>query len=480
MLIVGHFVKDSRVTRTELHTPVTEQQLPAVGGGGYEEWSETGTVREEATNMSHKVLWALTAGIAMWIAAPASADYYDDFGDGQYARDPNIWDIDRPSWMMDEKIGDLFLEDANSGELRMFADTIWFPYCFVGARVDTGDHDPNTSTCYWDDTTSHYILAKVRNNGWEIDPNTDHGIVSLMMHGDFDMWQTFWLCYEYSDDRAWNGGWLAMQALDGTDTKQLKGTTIRGWQPPAGDPNYSDPNLMWADPNYMDEHNGFWMCLQFEITNPSYPPGDPNGKRLRAACWNGDKYAWNGTWTLDADLGNPASFKTQPWTDWWPDRYWTHGVPALASYSDGSCGFPADSTFDNIEARTGVFTNVARSLRLTVAHDNWGTITIDPDIRHPSDPNLPAEKLLRYTDGTQVVLSATAITKKAFDKWVIWDPNYPNDPNRAITDSNAVLHLTMDRDYDIQASFKCASGLEPMLGIGLAVLVLGVIIRRIA
>ena len=70
-----------------------------------------------------------------------------------------------------------------------------------------------------------------------------------------------------------------------------------------------------------------------------------------------------------------------------------------------------------VEARTGVFSNVGRSLTLTVKTIEKGTVTIDPDllanhmdVENPADPNWadpndPNEPRI-YTDGTEVVLVA--------------------------------------------------------------------------
>jgi hypothetical protein len=411
-------------------------------------------------------------GVAMGWASAARADFYDNFDDGQYVRDPN-WDIDAPTWGIDEKIGDYFLEDASSGWLRLEADTAMLPFAFVAAFVDDGDYDPNTSPTYWEDSKSHYILARVKNHDWHTDPNLDNGIVSLMISADLDVWQTLWLSYEFSHTQPWRGSYFALQTVYGTEPMNFKSTRVRGYAP-----EYCDPNVILADPNYMDEHNGFWLLAQFEVVDANYPAGDPNGKAFRGTCWNGGKYDWNGTWILEVDLSDPTSFSEQQLRDNWPDMYAPRGICGVASYSVPNTGFPADGMFDEIEARTGLFSNVARQLNLTVAHSNWGTIDINPLLPDPTDPNTPDQRILRYTDGTQVVLSATAITKKAFDKWTIYDPNYPNDPNRATVDSNAVLHLTMDKDYQIQASFKCASGLEPLLVIGLFAMAAGVVVRR--
>ena len=70
---------------------------------------------------------------------------------------------------------------------------------------------------------------------------------------------------------------------------------------------------------------------------------------------------------------------------------------------------------------------------------------------------------------------------KLFRVWKIWDdPNRYPDGNYVAEDSNAVLYLTMDKDYAVEAVFKCGSAdMLPPVGVVLMALTLGLVIRRL-
>jgi hypothetical protein len=263
----------------------------------------------------------------------------------------------------------------------------------------------------------------------------------------------------------------------------LANEKVRGANPSEydpNDPNWLDPNNLWQTPGYMDEHNGFWIALQFISDGVA---GDPNGKQLKCTCWNGEKFDWDATWIVSKDLGT-----VDPDLDWWPEWYWTDGLTGLGAYGDSGEGIPADVVFDNVEARIGLFTNVSHTLSLKVKNADYGTVTIDPDLlddpnNASGDPNVPTDpnELRRYTDGTEITMVAEAIEGRAFKKWKIWDdPNHYPDPNDVIGDTNTVLYLTMGNDYRIEAVFSCASSsVLPPVAIALLMMVLGVLIRRL-
>ena len=141
---------------------------------------------------------------------------------------------------------------------------------------------------------------------------------------------------------------------------------------------------------------------------------------------------------------------------------------------------------------------MSHTLQLDVKNASRGTITIDPDLLDdpndapwfisgdPNDPNnwngtypRDPEWLRRYSDGTEVVLVAEAIPGKSFTAWTVFDPNYPGDRDHAVEDTNSVLYLTMDADWEVEAAFGCGSSeLLPPLGMVLLALAAGVVVRR--
>jgi hypothetical protein len=427
----------------------------------------------------------------------ALADLYDGFADGFYERDPNdphydanipywtdpnAWDIDNPDWTILEIVGAEYYYNAINKWLRLWVDSPLIPYGFLAAVPEYGDADPNTSPSFWDDTTSHYVVAKVRNSGWYEDPNDDRSMGLLFIHADINHWWTFWLVYEFGDNWTQRGGWFALAALDGTSDAVITATHIPGYpgEPNYFDPNWSDPNNLWADPNFLNEHDGFWMAMQFKSDGVT---GDPNGKWIGAACWDGEKFDWDGNWVLARELDS-----IDPNEDWWPERYWTSGFSGVASMGLDQFGTPSDVAFDGVECRIGVFTNVSRTLRLRVKTTDYGQVHVDPDLLDdpnnastnpliPTDPN----ELRRYTSGTEVVLVAEALEGRSFKKWKIWDdPNRYPDPNCVDTDSNVLAYLTMDRDYVVEAIFSCSgdSSVLPPAAVVLVTLTLGALLRR--
>jgi len=487
--------------------------------------------------MTWRCVVLLVAVLVLWSAAPTRADFYDCFADGETHGGAPGWDIDDPCWLLYPLVGaDEIFEVQGPGRwLRMY---IWsgLGYSFLATMVNDGDVDPNTSATYWDDMTSHYIMAKVAHSGMDpCDPDYDPNYGSraiLLLHGDPVTWLTYWLLYEMSETRPWGGGWFVAESENGMDTYRFEGKTIRGRDPnhypgarvdllydpndpnfwpdpddPNTDPNTYDPNdpfwqdwrdpnwimydpnmlnfhNMWTTPGYMNEAYGFWMCLQFRADDSNYPSGDPNGKSIWGACWNGDKFDWDGGWVVGRDMtGWDPDGDPDPKTSWWPEQaYNASGWSGMASYGNAETGITADLVFDSVEARTGVFTNTSRTLTLKMK--DCCDLTVDPDLLDDltGDPN-NLNALRRYTDGTAIVLSGVVpVGNKVFKKWTIKGPNDSGDPlYQVVTDTNEIVYLTMDGDYVAKATCKCGGGgIEPFAGIVLLVLGVGVAIRRLA
>lgn len=391
------------------------------------------------------------------------ADFYDSFHDGAYCQDPNdpnrfdpnLWDIDNPHWTIYEISGDTFQADASAGELHLLVSESLWPAAMIAADVGSGDLDPNTSPTVWNDSLPHYIVARVRYDPAYVDPNENRGMVGVFVHGDMIQVRGYLLRYDL----------FRVPNKPGRIT--LVSPAPLGWC-----------EMSFAPVARLDEPNGFWLCLQFESDGAA---GDPNGKFLKAACWDGGKFDWDGLWQVTANLGD-ANTLDEP-----PDQYLSQGRCGVMTWSDiyyGN-GFPAEASYDDVEARTGTFSNLSHTLSLRISGDSRGKVTIEPDLvdaaGQPNDPNDP-NALRRYTTGTEIVLVADAFEGRGFKGWTIYDPNFaPGDANHAFLDSNAILYLTMDADYVIKATFTCSgSGQVPLLAVTLLVIALTFARRRYA
>ena len=482
--------------------------------------------------------WGAVVLVGLITVGTVHADWWDDFSDLDTWNDPNFadgdaahlddydanfgWQADDPQWWLYLIFGnpETYFFDTSYGAFRLWSE----PHPFLpqgtvmAAAVDDGVHDANLSASYWDDTTNHYLMCRTWYPGSPNDPEDpahDCGSAGIYLHAHpygqtgLTFLMNFHNCayrtpeqsYHWEEHHFWNTH-LATQTGIGTNWRNIQ----RLWIDPNGvrtpwstDPNTSDPNdTTWLEPP--ERHNriasidntkwlgvdldqwereGFWMLVQFEI-DPNYSPGDPNGKFIKGAIWNGDKYGWDGEWCLSQELSEP---------------YWSGGDPLLFYPPEGRCavrsqsgrydmwdnGFPADVVYDDFEAREGLFDpNDPRLLDLTISSAHMGTVNIDPDVPDPNDPNAPTKRLCRYTNGTEIVLIAEPLSGKSLKHWIIYDPNFPGDANHAVTDANSILYLTMDADWEVEAAFKCGGGAELVMPLGMVLLALfaGVAARR--
>ena len=405
---------------------------------------------------------------------------------------------------------------------------------FIAATVDDYGRDANTSLTWFDDSTDHYILAYVYyadyydpndHNGYndpnydpnDDDPNDDKGNVVLLMHADDASWHTLgfeWMFHNLTDT-GWPWYYQHMGYMNlfsvAFDNYQSHGSAVwnfrRTWMDPEGirvDPNTggADPYSPFRDPNdttilqpeeggynrnpiyddpswYGQSHDewdrtGLWMLCQFETNYDGDPNvlGKPNGKWFKGAVWRGGKYDWNGTWTREGELSSGWASGGQP-TDW----YWGQGMMGLGTWTDLGYlgGNPAAAVFDNVEVRTGKFSAQSWLLSVLFYHGENGTATFDPDTladpnQDPNDPNAPR----KYTDGTEVTLTAIPNTGKIFLKWKVMD----GEGGALYEDTNQVMYLTMDQDYQVEAQFKCGSSVPPFVGMTLLALAAGALLRR--
>ncbi len=119
-------------------------------------------------------------------------------------------------------------------------------------------------------------------------------------------------------------------------------------------------------------------------------------------------------------------------------------------------------------------------LTVEVVNGPWGVVSVTPDANDPNlgevapdDANNPC-----YPGGTEVTLSADPIEGRTFGGWTIYDPNFPGDANYATEDTNAVLTIAMTDAQHVVATFKCGSGMGPMLPIVLLAGVTLQLLRR--
>jgi len=511
-------------------------------------------------NVGHAISLSVAVVVCLMVPSEGVADWYDDFSDGHYWEDPNdefdfyaggpdygdpgfdpnAWDMDNPHWTFYPLLcgyGTVECVTTQTGFNLMRIYTVPNPlaqvYTYLGAVVEDQDSDPNTSTTYFDESSSHYILARLVYPGCQPDPNDprlDRGNAGVYHHLNFGNWYgfIFWLDLDdkippwvkfpndpnfmseqqYRDTFGHGWSWAGHQwgthcanivALEGEVGRNFR----RVWVDPNGcrapgskDPNTSDPNdTTWLEPPesgnripaYDDpswygidmeamEREGFWILFQFDV-DPNFPntPGDPNGKYLKGAIWPGDKYAWSGKWLLEGELSS---------------AYWGGGVDPLLWYStktSGLCaaaaasgleyvnGFPAEIGAGDFEVRVGVFSSVSRTL--TVKMKDCCDLNLEPNLAHPDG----GEKR-RYTNGTPVVLDAVVpCGNKTFKKWTIKGPNESDDPlYQIVSDTNEVVYVTMDGDYLVKATCKCGGGgIEPFAAAALLALGLGVVVRRL-
>ncbi|MBN1342244.1 MAG: hypothetical protein JXQ73_06170 [Phycisphaerae bacterium] len=489
--------------------------------------------------MSRKVFVAGASVLAVVCAmtTTVTADYWDNFDDMVYKRtdpngigydandpyytdpnywtDPNVWDADNPDWTIHNLIGTSYGWGVGSDavankalRLAVVGYTIGpAPMGYIGTSVQTGDTDPNTSPCFWDDTTDHYLLTWCYYTNFPADPNNDKGRFFPLLHADTTYWWGISSALELDAQAGaldeYPHTWHAeTQGIDFTkSTVAPYKTPFWNFERVWTDPNAGDPGSQFADPNdptlYKPndkaqpkwyrvsmntwERTGLWILTQF-THDPNYASGDPNGKYLKQAIWHGGKFDWDGEYLLDRHFGQSWASGSKPGYDTGLQWYRSDGINIISIFSDINYqnGYPAEGAFDNIEARTGVFTNVGRALSLSIVNSNYGSVSVDPDLL--DDPNHDANdisELRRYTDGTGIILVAEPIEGKSFNRWTIFDPNYPGDANFATFDSNTVLYVTMDDDKAIEAAFKCGSGMPPFVAMSLLALGLGVVIRRL-
>lgn len=454
--------------------------------------------------MKARVVVSLAMALFCLLSASATADFYDLFLDGQFSdpnywddpndpncgyydvvfdifrQDPNLydpnvvpWDVDNPMWQMWSYLSEAAAAWVEPTGLNMWTSSVSIPYMFLGGVVNTPPYtwrlypdmtqDPNDSPTFYSTDTSHYILAFVR---WP-DPNRGEAIVTL--HGN---------------PQGWTGMFLGINKSPSNSRSYMYMHCS-----PVGDLDWDGPGGSYT----LDLEEGIWMMLQYDADGDTSVPNAPPGAPLwKSAVWNGDKYAdaptsWddaNYVMVTQADNGQPLVYKSfgSGYNPADPNDYQllTEGICLVGVYGTDATEIPSWIEVTHVECRDNAeFVATAHNLDLTVTNAQHGTIEIDPMLPDPNDPNLPEDRLLKYTEGTNVVMTATPVEGKTFKGWTIYDPNYPGDINHSVTDTNAVLFLVMDSDWQIEAAFKCGSSLPPFVAMMLLTLGLGVVARRL-
>ncbi|MBN1345349.1 MAG: hypothetical protein JXQ73_21835 [Phycisphaerae bacterium] len=139
--------------------------------------------------------------------------------------------------------------------------------------------------------------------------------------------------------------------------------------------------------------------------------------------------------------------------------------PPNASFSTDTVAFGDLATDAWSESLTSsvAYGHSEHTLTVTEINETWGTVLIQPD-------------LSRYLFGSEVTLVAQAVEGKRLRQWQIFDPNFPGDANHAEIDTNTTTTVVVDDDREVQAVWKCGSGVDaalpllPMMGMALVVL----------
>jgi len=269
--------------------------------------------------------------------------------------------------------------------------------------------------------------------------------------------------------RSGGGVWVDPNSLSAVEIVQNPGTLTPGIPPTAVQINTeSDANT--AETNWRT-YGGSGQAVEYSKSRDTWfynafanfldPPGpdDPNGWTFTATQFPNS--VGDFVDLLHLAIRKKAGYTGSPVRIYLGGQWGLVGeapAPAFAGLIT-----PLDPNASG-DTRIGVLTiQPLRKLSLTIINSLWGHVEIEP--------NIPSEPPYMYPPGTQVTLRAIPNEGRSFAKWEIMDPNYPGDPNHMTVDANSVLHLRMDYDWEVRATFKCSSGLEmalPLMGMSLA------------
>ncbi len=209
---------------------------------------------------------------------------------------------------------------------------------------------------------------------------------------------------------------------------------------------------------------------RFETDIPSLVPtsyyGDDVDPSVTQCTGDDFEYGASGPWINQSIPNTDPAFQPPP--------YYLFQVTRTMAYEEPNAT-TADAALHHQQVSTPLIATVADyepkvGLTLTVVNEPWGTVSLDPE---PDDPNAPA-----FAVGAVVTLTAEPNEGKAFKHWEIYDPNYPDDVNYAVTDANEAITLVMDTDLHVNAVWMCGSSAASLLPMAVAVLGALVLTRR--
>ncbi len=165
--------------------------------------------------------------------------------------------------------------------------------------------------------------------------------------------------------------------------------------------------------------------------------------------WDGETWEWDGTsWTLISSSGpSPRAGHAVAYDS-------ARGVTVLFG------GLAVDVTHYGDTWETAPSGDV-RTLSITLKKAGKSWVDIDPN-----DPNWSPYV---YPTGTVLTLTAMPTGNRSFKNWKIWNPNYCDDANYIVIDTNNPIIVAMDCNRRVEAIFKCGGGgvegALPLLGV---------------
>jgi len=190
------------------------------------------------------------------------------------------------------------------------------------------------------------------------------------------------------------------------------------------------------------------VVMEFRVDGAGLDPTDP---RYAVIEWSYQMGAES-----DILLNRTTSLKISTWID---DPAVDDGTPYPGGFGEPPLRSSNASVFHNIAP-------VYYTLDLWFKNASWGTWTVTPD-------------WVAYPPFTSVVLEAFPSSGKGFNRWLLFDPNYPGDANYATIDNTNPITIIMMDDREVEGAFKCSSsGTLLPLGMVLFALTIGAVIRR--